>query len=300
MRSFGMWIVVSAGLGLALGAPPAEACSLCQCGDPTLSLVGSRVFDAGAVRLSLDGDRYSKDQVAEDGEPGAREEQVEDRVTLSASRSFGDRVTLLARLPFSHRTLSSEGSSETSSGLSDPELTSHVRLAGSAAGDWLSGTAGVRMPWGQNDVSVDGERAEEHLQPGTGSWGGSAGLAFSRRTGVRSVLYGSAFGRFNGRNDAGYHYGDVALANLAWERRLNGRLSGVVEANFRSARRDEVAPGEPDPNTGGNVLYVTPRLLLRLKGDLWLRAGAQLPVWKDLYGDQDEKVNLLFGLTVKL
>jgi hypothetical protein len=301
-------LALVAGLGLAgPWAARLEACSLCQGGDPTYSLVGARVFEAGAVRLSLDGDRYSKEQVAithheeeTEAHAGEREEEVENRVTLSASHSFGDRVSLLARLPFSHRTITTGDVSESRSGISDPELLGHVRLLSSGAGDWVSATAGVKTPWGQNELTLDGERAEEHLQPGTGAWGGSAGLAFGRGFQGRSSLYGSVFGRFNGRNDFGYKYGDVLLANLAYERRLASRLNGVVEMNFRSAQRDEEVQGEPDPNTGGNVLYVSPRLLLRVTGDLWLRAGVQIPVWKDLYGDQDEHVNVLVGLTVKL
>jgi hypothetical protein len=300
MRSRLSSFALFAGLGLAgLGPARLEACSLCQCGDPTYSLVGAQVFEPGAFRLSLDGDRYAKDQVVADGSE-AREEEVESRLTLSASHSFGDRVTLLARLPFSHKTITTGGVSESGSGLSDPELVGHVRLWRSGSGSWISATAGVRTPWGQNDLTVDGERAEEHLQPGTGAWGGSAGLAFSRGLQRRSSLFGSVFGRFNGRNDAGYQYGDVVLANLAYERRLVDRLNGALELNFRSARKDEEAPGEADPNTGGNVLYLTPRLLLRLSGDMWLRAGVQIPIWKDLYGDQDEKVNVLVGLTFKL
>jgi len=315
MRSRFVSFAVLAGLGLAgPGMKKLEACSLCQCGDPTYSLIGSQVFEPGGFRLSLDGDRYSKDQVAvhhddhaeeggEDNEvPGAepREEEVENRITLSASHSFGERVTLLARIPFSHRTITTGGVSESKSGLSDPEIVGHARLWSSGPDSWVSLTAGVKTPWGQNDATVDGERAEEHLQPGTGAWGGSAGLAFGRGFQGRSSLFGSAFGRFNGRNDYGYKYGDVVLANLAFERRLASRLNGVVEMNFRSARKDEEVEGEPDPNTGGNVLYVSPRLLLRLTGEIWLRAGVQIPIWKDLYGDQDEHVNVLVGLTFKL
>jgi hypothetical protein len=306
MRSHVVSFAVLAALtAVGPGARTLEACSLCHCGDPAYSLVGSQVFDPG-FRLSLDGDRYAKDQVAlpEEGEERsgvpAREEEVENRLTLSAGRSLGSRVTLLARLPFSHKRITTEGVSESGSGLGDPELLGQVRLWNSGPGNWLSATGSVKTAWGQNNLTVDGARAEEHLQPGTGAWGGSAGLAFSRGLGVKSALFGSAFGRFNGRNDAGYRYGDVALANLAWERRLVTRLDGVVELNFRAAGKDEEAPGEADPNTGGMILYVTPRLSLRLTGDVWLRAGVQIPVWKDLYGDQDEKVNVLVGLTVKL
>ena len=47
------------------------------------------------------------------------------------------------------------------------------------------------------------------------------------------------------------------------------------------------------------MLYVSPRLLVKLDWTLFLRLGVQIPVVKDLFGDQDEKVNFLTGLTVR-
>jgi hypothetical protein len=106
-------------------------------------------------------------------------------------------------------------------------------------------------------------------------------------------------GRLNGRSALGYHYGNVVLANLGYERKLAGRLNGVLEANFRRAGKDEPVAGEQDPNTGGSVLYLSPRVLLKLDSRLFLRVGVQVPVVKGLFGDQDEKVNLLTGLTAR-
>jgi len=301
MRSRFLSTAVLAALGLSgPWARNAEACSLCQCGDPTYTLVGSQVFVPGSFRLSLDADRYEKDQVSME-DPSLREDEVENRVTLSGSYSAGSRVTLVGRVPFARRTITAGDETESLTGFSDPEVIAHMRLGSSGPNDWVSVSAGVRTAWGQNDRTLDGERAEEHLQPGTGAWGGSAGFAFSRGLQEgKGSLFGSAAGRFNGRNEANYKYGSVLLANLAYERRLVGRLNGVLEMNFRAAGKDEEAESEQDPNTGGKVLYLTPRLLLRITKDVWLRAGVQVPVWKDLYGDQDEKVNVLAGLTFKL
>ena len=106
-------------------------------------------------------------------------------------------------------------------------------------------------------------------------------------------------GRFNSRNDARYHYGNAVLANLGYERRIGRRLNAILEANFRRAAKDEPTPGESDPNTGGSVLYLSPRVLVKLDRTLFLRLGVQIPAVKDLYGDQDEKVNVFTGLTLR-
>lgn len=271
---------------------------MCRCGDPTFTLVGSQIFVPRTWNVGLDLGRFDKDQVAE-SDPSLREEEVESRVTISVSRTFGSRLTLVGRLPFAHRSITAGQESGTLSGLSDPELSAHYRIGSGSAGTWAAVSLGVRAGWGRSDGQVDGQRAEEHLQPGTGSAGLEAGLAFSRLVGGDGSLFGSAAGRVNGRNDQGYHYGNVLLANLGYEKRLAGRLNGVVELNFRDAAQDEPLAGEKDPNTGGSVLYVSPRLTVKLDRGLFFRVGAQVPVVKALDGEQDEKVNLLTGFTVR-
>jgi len=290
-----LWIVA-----LSLAPRQGLACSMCHCGDPVLNLVGSQIFVPGTWHVGFDTDRFAKDQVAED-DPGTREKEVESRFTLSVSRTFGRRLTVVARLPFAHRSIDAPDGSSSLTGLSDPEVLAHYRIYAPQRGSWLSLSLGLRSGWGKNDAARDGERLEEHLQPGTGSAGVEPGLSFSRVVGSSddSSVFGSVAGRFNGRNDVGYHYGNAMLANLGFEKKLSGRLNAIVEANFRRAAKDEPTLGGEDPNTGGSVLYLSPRLLVRLDQSLFLRVGVQVPVVKDLYGDQNEKVNLLTGLTLR-
>lgn len=292
--------VVSTVVAAALAPRAAEPCSLCQCGDPAFALMGSQLFVPRTWHLGMSADRYAKDQVAED-DPSTREEEVENRVTLSASRTFGDRLTLVARVPFAQRTITTSSGQESLSGLSDPELVAHYRLSAPRPGTWLSASVGLRPGWGRHDAQIDGERAEQHLQPGTGAMGIEPGLSFSHMVGDAhpGSIFGSALGRLNGRNDAGYHYGNAILANLGYERRFGSRVDAVLETNFRYAAKDEPAPGEPDPNTGGSMLYLAPRIVLKLDRTLFLRLGVQIPIVKSLYGDQDEKVNLFSGITVR-
>lgn len=284
--------------GVALAPRASEACSMCRCGDPTFNLVGSQLFVPKTWNVGLDFGRFAKDQVAED-DPSLREEEVEDRVTLSVSRTFGDRLTLVGRLPFAHRRITAGDESGSLSGLSDPELFAHYRISSGHAGTWLAVSVGVRPGWGQNDGQTGGERAEEHLQPGTGSAGAEAGLSFSRMAGGDGSVFGSLSGRLNGRSNFDYHYGNVLLANVGYEKKLASRVNGVVEVNFRDAAEDEPLPGEKDPNTGGAVVYLSPRVLLKLDKGLFFRVGLQVPVVKALDGEQDEKVNFLTGFTVR-
>jgi hypothetical protein len=278
----------------------AFACSMCHCGDPVYRLVGGP-FGQQSLRFSLEMDQYEKDQVWTEG-PAGRETETENRATLAGAWTPAPALRLVARVPFSARTVSNPAESNTLRGLSDPDLTGQfafVRTGGQRP-QWLALTAGIKSSWGQNDRELNGVRAEEHLQPGTGAVSYTTGLAYALDFSGVSHAYASASGRWNGRNASGYRYGNALLATAAYQRGMTSWLSAAAELNFRSAARDDDA-GTLDPNTGGAVLYVTPRANLALGGSpMALRLGVQIPVMQRLYGDQNEHVNFLTGLVFAL
>lgn len=311
---------LTAALLSLLAAAPAAGCSICRCGDPTFNALGTDVYKDGAFRVFLDWERFDKEQglgaEAEEESHAAkheghshatRESVVENRFTTSLSYSFGERVIGVARLPWSSRRLAEEGAggaSETTRDLADPEIYALVRLWSSKfAPDlgrraWLSALGGVKTDWGKNDLEQAGERLDEHLQAGTGSTDWFGGLSGLYLLDARSALFASAQVRRTGENDFGYEYGDLALANLGYERKLSKLADGALELNYRDAARDRIdAAGNLDPNTGGAVLYVTPRLIFDFGRGLVGRLAVQVPVYRDLNGEQTEKAVANVGLT---
>ncbi len=299
--------IVAATLLAVTGSPAAVlACSICRCGDPTFNALGKAGFNARGFRLALDWERFDKDE----GNPaGESESQVENRFTGLVSYGFSERFMLNARVPVSVRDLEmsmpgEETETVHTSGLSDPEIYAQLRLwASPLTGPLgrrasLSLVAGVKTPWGENDVQEDGGRVDEHAQPGTGSTDAFGSLALLYLIDGKSALFASTGYRGTGANDFGYRYGSSFTANLAYEHKLGSRLDGVLELNFRHASRDRVdADGTLDDDTGGALLYLTPRLLVHLGGGFVLRASAQIPTIKDLNGYQKERVVANVGLT---
>jgi hypothetical protein len=284
----------------------ARACSICRCGDATFNALGKDGYAAHGLRGAFDWERFSKDE----GDPADESEsQVENRFTALLSYGFNERFTLFARVPVSVRNLTGTVAGEDpeklhTSGLSDPEVYGQIRLwssrlAGSVGRrSSLSLNAGVKAPWGSNDVQQDGERVDEHAQPGTGSTDVFGSLAFLYLIDKESAIFMSSGYRHTGENDFGYRYGSTFLANAAYEHKLGKVLDGVVELNFRHAKRDRVdVEGALDDDTGGSLLYVTPRLLANLGHGLVLRAAAQIPLAKDLNGFQKERAVVNVGLT---
>ena len=304
-RSSTVWVSVIFALLLLFAPPRLFACSICRCGDPTFNALGTSVYSAGQFHLALDWDRFSKSQALDDG---GTDSETENRYTATLSYSFGERFLHVARVPFSHRdvteTFEDHKEETRTDGLSDPEFYGLVRLWSSSFGPglgrrtWISAVFGVKTPWGRNDIRQDGVRVDEHAQSGTGSTDLFGGLSGFYLFDADSALFASGQYRGTGRNDFGYKYGDITMVNVAYERKLSEVFDGVLEVNFRHAKRDQVDfSGQVDPNTGGSVLYVTPRILVNLGKGIVLRLGVQIPAGQWLYGVQNERVNANAGLT---
>jgi len=288
---------------LSFAATSAEPCSICRCGDPTFNALGKAGYNVRGFRFAVDWERYDK----QEGPPELEaEELVEQRFTALVAYGFSDRFTLQARLPLSFRDFHEieEGEihdSFTTSGLSDPELSAQLRVWASPLSplghkNSVSLVAGVKSSLGQNDYQIEGERVDEHAQPGTGSTDVFGGLGALHLIDKHSTLFASLQYRHTGENDFGYRYGQSFLANLAYERKLSGHLDAVVELNFRHSSEDR-EHAEDVPNTGGDILYLTPRLLVGLGGGVVLRGAVQIPVARDLNGVQDERAVFNVGLS---
>ena len=282
----------------------ASACSICRCGDPTFNALGKDVVASIGWRVAFDVDRYEKTQ----GEPALQESVVERRYTAVGAYTFGERALLVARLPFAERTLTEhvgtdiERTRET--GLADPEIYGQIKLWSSPfRGDLgrrgsLAITAGLKTDWGVNDAQRAGQRLDEHVQPGTGSRDYFVGLSGYYLINTSSALFASVQRRMPGENDYGYRYGRISLANVAYEHKLNDRFDSVIELNYRNAGRDRVDfTGDLDPDTGGEMLYVTPRVLVNVGPGLVFRLAAQVPVASRLNGVQSEKTVYNIGFT---
>jgi hypothetical protein len=312
-------------LALLFAALPALPCSICRCGDATFNALGPNVFAEGKFRLALDWDRFDKDSGIPAGEEGlrglrhrfdtappsvGRDSEVENRFTAAFSYVFGERVVAVVRVPWSHKQLTSTdfasgtADSTTTSDLSDPEIYALVRLwsapfkAGLGRRAWVSLIGGVKTPWGKNDLSVGGARLDEHLQSGTGATDAFGGLSMVAFIDTQSSVFASAQYRRTGTNDFAYKYGNITLLNAAYEHKLGSAVDALVELNYRHAQQDRVNDAlDVDPNTGGDIVYVTPRFVIDLGRGVAARASIQIPLIKALYGDQTERVVANLGLT---
>jgi len=293
----------TAALVLGLVALPAEACSICRCGDATFNALGKDVTSVPGWRFAFDIDHFAKTQ----GPADEQDSVVEERYTAIGAYTLGNRALLVARVPYAERSLDETNGGDVehshAAGLGDPEFSGQIRLWSSPLNGDLgrrlsfSATVGVKTNWGENDIERDGERLDEHVQPGTGSTDPFFGVSGYYLLNTKSSLFASVQRRLPGANDFGYQYGDISLVNFAYERKLSAKLDSVLELNYRYSGHDRIDDtGTSDADTGGRILYLTPRVLVNV-GGVVLRFAAQIPVVENLYGVQDEKPVYNIGFT---
>ena len=154
----------------------------------------------------------------------------------------------------------------------------------------------LKLPLGSTDAHLpSGEVAPRPLQVGTGSWDFEPTLLLTATTPGRWGLHGDAGWRFNGR-DEGFAAGDLFLYDLALGFRLHPEVFrsmsdqtvvAYLELNGEVAGRDEVG-GAENPDSGGQVLFLSPDLQWVVTPWLLFEASVQVPVVQDLNGSQLE------------
>jgi Putative MetA-pathway of phenol degradation len=192
---------------------------------------------------------------------------------------------------------------------------------------------GVKAPTGVTDRRTNqGELFDAEFQPGSGSWDGLFGLAYTKRFGQWSfdanVLYMLVT---NGTQDT--DLGDRFLYNAAISYRLTRGASDMVPMKLGALpdpmwhggpghthshheepaqgpaldlvlelngewHAKEVESGVKDPNSGGNTLYLAPGL--RFSKDNWSSfVSVGFPIFNDLNGIQSEPdIRVVTGLSV--
>jgi hypothetical protein len=151
---------------------------------------------------------------------------------------------------------------------------------------------GVKVPFGQSDLTQNGFALNADMQPGTGAWDGVAWSYFSKTfapaTTINLFWYNSfrltgANDRF-GNNDS-YQFGNELVSTIGITNKLIGDFSYVMMARYRSAASDE-RNDNPLPNTGGKWVHLKPALSYGLTDQISLRISGQLPVYQHLNGTQ--------------
>lgn len=269
---------------LVLSLPsPAQACSACSCGDPTLTVMGSEQPFAGRLRLSTEL-RYRTDQV---GEPGVDALALQElRLDLGASYAPRDWWVLSATAPVVFRDLTFANlSNERAAGLGDVELRGKaiVFQRESFRTRHLFGVmVGAKLPTAPLLRDSKGRTLSADAQAGTGSLDAQLGLSYAYFARPWS-LYASVTGLAPVLARKELVTGPSLRTTVAVQRHLDDAFAVQLGVDTRHDR-PTLIDGTPDADSGGSIAFLSPELLFSPRTDLLLIATVRIPVLNRLQG----------------
>jgi hypothetical protein len=272
------------------------ACATCGCGDPTLTTMGLEKPLAGRLRASTEV-RY---QEASAGEPGLDEVARTDlRLDTTLVWFATSWAAVSVDVPLVARTANfvNLGRDRT---MSLGDIDARVKLfvwedRAFAPRQLLAVMGGIKFPTAPR-LSHDGVPVNDDAQPGTGSIDPAAGIAYSYFWDVVK-LYASVTGSLPTRGWGGLRAGKALLGSIAVQLQPAPTWAVMMSADTRlegAADRD----GMTEPDTGGFVGYLSPRVVWSPVTDLLLHVRLSLPLIQRLDGFQHEGAILSAGATL--
>jgi len=256
-------------------------------------------------RLNLQSTYLSKSNALAPDEGIGSESQKEFQPKFRLSYGITHQLSVATELPLSfksNRASDQDGSShQHTSGFGDMQMSAvWTEPLGFAANHaFTAGLAvALKVPTGNNNLKRDGERLDEHLQSGTGSYDWQTGLSVSR-TSSTTTTFASLYYKRMGTNNHEYHYGNAALYNLGLLYNVSESVTLSAQLNGRSAKSD-LEGGDAVENTGGSVTYFSPGVRVPVVPSMNFLLNVQIPIYQNLYGDQTERTVVNGGVSLAI
>jgi outer membrane putative beta-barrel porin/alpha-amylase len=167
---------------------------------------------------------------------------------------------------------------------------------------------GLKAPTGKTSRKTvhHGETAilDAEFQPGSGSWDGIFGLAFTQQWDAISLDSSLVYSlSTEGTQDT--DLGDIFSYNFALSYKILGQndmslatspvgVDLVMEVNGEWRDKEETR-GEDDHNSGGNLVFLSPGMRVRASKFASLAVSFGIPVVEDTNGNQDEPDYRIIG-----
>ena len=273
---------------------PAEACSTCQCGDPTLTLMGNEKPFQGRLRVSGDF-RYRTEDV---GTPGINQNKLQEfRYTLNSAIAPVERLFLGLTLPFLQKNLEHvNGGEDHTFEFGDVDLRAKVFLSAPRAANHLYGLlGGIRFPTAPEVKDTSGTPLDFDVQPGTGAWAFHAGPWYSYFHYPWSLYVSSEYQEATEGNQ-NLQPGNALLSTVTTQYQTSYKVAFQFGLDSLFSGKD-ATNGTSDPDSGGFILFASPGLVLSPFVDWIFHVSVQVPVFNHLNGEHGQGLTILTGVT---
>ena len=179
-------------------------------------------------------------------------------------------------------------------GIGDAVLLLKYNLVTNNTLTWVL-AVGPKIPLGSSDLKDNGILLSADLQPGSGSWDGVFWSNLSQQLKARPsmTLVGTVTYRLSGTNPSfranqDYKFGNEfqAIAGIS-DQLVVGKLlvDPSISLRYRKARQDEAGKAEV-PNTGGEWVFFSPSIGVRISDKLTYNISGEVPLYANITGTQ--------------
>ncbi len=286
-----------------------DACDFC------LAAQGISPLEVGSTGMRIDVRYLSVGSMYQDGSKIANtDHEVETHLTQQFSffYALSDRFSLKAIVPVPRRhseELTRDGQLAVGNqfGLGDVTLLGRSKVL--VDHDFestyiISAQGGIKLPTGStNGTDNLGGLLDAHMQLGTGSTDYLVGVSGFAANG-RFALILNLLGSVTGKGSNGHQFGDLLnydafVRYRAWPDDYESPQIFATLGFSGELRGHEIQNGVIDPNSGGNVVYLSPGIQAFMSPSLTLEFMYEEPIVHHLYGQQlGEDYRLVSGLQI--
>ena len=289
-------------LALLILQLPTFAQTCCSGGVPISGNIGLPATDGKVWQLSLSYDLNALNTLKE----GTTElnDNARKRLThammLQAGYALTDRIAIDGFFSFirQEREIERFGNRELkyTQGLGDMVLLFKYRVTSPSSPNTLQLGLGPKIPVGASDKKDQtGTIQNADLQPGSGSWDAVFWGSYAHQPSFRPSMGISLIStyRLTGENDdylgsLTYEFGEEFQAILTFSDRVNVKtllIDPSLAFRYRKVAEDE-NEGVRLPSTGGEWIFIVPRLSFNISQNFAYQAGVELPIYSNVYGTQ--------------
>ena len=310
-------VIVAMVSGTALAHHPSGGAGLGQAGPirtTTATTLPQGTFSFGVQAEFIDLDEFSNSQLLGFAKRG-KDVHTADSVfhsILNMGYGITDNVTVSLKMSYEKidniREVHSDEPGEIhlhgdAKGIGDLAVMGQYRFLKTDSTFEAALFVGLKIPTGKtNDRDINGETFEAEFLPGSGSWNPIIGIAATKRFGAVALDSNLQY-TFGTRGTQFTNLGDMFSYNAAVSyRAISGEIAWdlILEANGEWKEKQRIR-GEKDPNSGGNILFLSPgtRLAFGKKFSTYLSIG--IPMLQDMNGTQeDTNYRALLGISFNL
>jgi len=152
---------------------------------------------------------------------------------------------------------------------------------------------GIKIPFGESQLTSNGVLIPADMQPGSGSWDYLGWLYFSKGRLLELPLsfVSNLSYRINGTNNRfevdgfDYKFGNEAIAQIGLAYRTDFISDFSLFMRYRNAQAD-FSRGFEIPNTGGHWFYLVPGINFKLDNSKTIRLSGEIPLYLKVNGTQ--------------